>query len=243
MRRLLQMRKGRVTSGTSLSASDIPTLTLSKISDAGTVANKNTGIASGNIPIVGADGKLDATIMPAIAVTDTYVVASQLEMLALNAQTGDIAVRTDLKKSLILKVNNPTVLANWQELLTPTDVVTSVAGKTGTVTLTKSDVGLANTDDTADSSKSVASATKWTTARTLSLTGAVTGNVSIDGSGNASLATTYKDSGVTAGTYKSMTVDSKGVVTGGTNPTTLTGYGITDATPSSHIGTTGSSHG
>ena len=79
-------------------------------------------------------------------------------------------------------------------------------GKTGTVTLTD---GLANTDDTADSSKSVASATKWTTARTLSLTGAVTGNVSIDGSGNASLATTYKDSGVTAGTYKSMTVEFK----------------------------------
>ena len=46
--------KGRITSGTSLSASDIPTLTLSKISDAGTVANKNTKSYSGNIPIVGA---------------------------------------------------------------------------------------------------------------------------------------------------------------------------------------------
>lgn len=36
-------------------------------------------------------------------------------------------------------------------------------------------------------------------------------------------------SGVSAGTYKSVTVDEKGVVTGGTNPTTLNGYGITDA--------------
>ena len=33
---------------------------------------------------------------------------------------------------------------------------------------------------------------------------------------------------ITAGTYKSVTVDVKGLVTGGTNPTTLGGYGITD---------------
>ena len=39
----------------------------------------------------------------------------------------------------------------------------------------------------------------------------------------------HNDSGVTAGTYKSVTVDVKGHVTGGTNPTTLAGYGITDA--------------
>ena len=39
----------------------------------------------------------------------------------------------------------------------------------------------------------------------------------------------HADSGVTAGTYKSVTVDAKGHVTGGTNPTTLNDYGITDA--------------
>jgi hypothetical protein len=37
----------------------------------------------------------------------------------------------------------------------------------------------------------------------------------------------------TAGTYKSVTTDSKGRVTAGTNPTTLSGYGITDALPKS----------
>jgi len=36
-------------------------------------------------------------------------------------------------------------------------------------------------------------------------------------------------SGVTVGTYKSVTVDAYGRVTGGSNPTTLAGYGITDA--------------
>lgn len=42
-------------------------------------------------------------------------------------------------------------------------------------------------------------------------------------------AITLVDSGVSAGTYKSVTVDAKGRVTNGTNPTTLAGYGITDA--------------
>lgn len=37
--------------------------------------------------------------------------------------------------------------------------------------------------------------------------------------------------GVAAGTYRSLTVNARGQVTGGTNPTTLTGYGITDGLP------------
>ena len=35
--------------------------------------------------------------------------------------------------------------------------------------------------------------------------------------------------GVTAGTYRSVTVDAKGRITAGTTPTTISGYGITDA--------------
>ena len=40
---------------------------------------------------------------------------------------------------------------------------------------------------------------------------------------------THPNSGVTAGTYKSVTVDEKGHIITGSNPTTLAGYGITDA--------------
>ncbi len=39
----------------------------------------------------------------------------------------------------------------------------------------------------------------------------------------------HANSGVTAGTYRSVTVNATGHVTAGTNPTTLSGYGITDA--------------
>lgn len=47
------------------------------------------------------------------------------------------------------------------------------------------------------------------------------------------VAITHNVSGVKAGTYKSVTVDTYGHVTAGTNPTTLSGYGITDALNSS----------
>lgn len=49
--------------------------------------------------------------------------------------------------------------------------------------------------------------------------------------------TTLANSGVAAGTYKSVTVDIKGRVTTGTNPTTLAGYNITDAQPTLVSGT------
>lgn len=74
---------------------------------------------------------------------------------------------------------------SWAAL--PSASVTSVAGKTGAVTLVKGDVGLGSVDNTADSTKNVLSATKFTTARTISLTGDVTGSVSFDGSANVSM--------------------------------------------------------
>jgi hypothetical protein len=67
----------------------------------------------------------------------------------------------------------------------------------------------------------------------ITLTGDVTG------SGTGSFAATLSNSGVTAGTYRSVTVDAKGRVTAGTNPTTLAGYGITDAVTSGGSGATG----
>ncbi|MFQ2070667.1 hypothetical protein ACK35S_16585 [Aeromonas veronii] len=81
-----------------------------------------------------------------------------------------------------------------------------------------------------------AAAQKLATARTIALAGDVTGQANFDGSGNISITATYKNSGVTAGTYRSVTVDAKGNITGGTNPTTLAGYGITDAVPNTQKG-------
>jgi len=108
----------------------------------GTASTKNTGTGSGNIPILNSSGKLADSVVPKIAMTNTYVVESQTAMLALsNAQEGDVAVRTDLNKSFILKASPYSTLANWQELLTPTDAVTSVNGSTGAVTISLAGLG------------------------------------------------------------------------------------------------------
>jgi hypothetical protein len=60
--------------------------------------------------------EVEQGIVPDISITDTFNVASQVAMLALAAQKGDIARRTDLNKSYILQGTNPTVLANWAEI-------------------------------------------------------------------------------------------------------------------------------
>lgn len=44
--------------------------------------------------------------------------------------------------------------------------------------------------------------------------------------------------GIAAGTYRSLTIDNSGRATAGTNPTTLSGYGITDAVPATRTLTT-----
>ena len=95
-------------------------------------------------------------------------------------------------------------------------------------------------------------ALKLSTPRTISKTGDATYSVSFDGSTNVSSAITLANTGVAAGTYNALatqvrpfTVDAKGRITGvGTpvditppwsaitgTPTTLSGYGITDALP------------
>lgn len=61
-----------------------------------------------------------------------------------------------------------------------TEAVSSVAGKTGAIVLTKTDVGLGNVDNTADAAKNVLTAATLTTARTIN-------GVSFNGSANINI--------------------------------------------------------
>lgn len=136
--------KGIVTSATTLTEADIPTLHLSKIADAGTAASKNAGTAAGQVPVIGSDGKLADSLIPKIALTEPFVVATQTDMLALNAQIGDVAIRSDVKKTYILKQTPANTLANWLEMVSPTCDVISVNGKTGAVVISTTDVAEGN---------------------------------------------------------------------------------------------------
>jgi hypothetical protein len=135
---------GVYTTGTYSNPSWITGLAWSKISSTPTslsgygitdaVNTSAVGSANGVVPLDGSS-KIASTYLPAIAITETFVVNSQSAMLALTAQIGDVAVRTDINTSFILSAEPATTLGNWQELLTPTDAVTSVNGQTGVVSV------------------------------------------------------------------------------------------------------------
>lgn len=95
----------------------------------------NKGVANGYASL-GVDGKVPTSQLSLLALTDVFVVASQAAQLALTAEEGDVAVRTDLNKSFIHNGGTSGTMSDWQELLTPTDAVLSVNGQTGAVTLT-----------------------------------------------------------------------------------------------------------
>lgn len=97
----------------------------------------------------------------------------------------------------------------------------------------------------------VAKAARLETARKILIKGAATGEASFDGGANAVIELTLADSGAKAGSYPVVTINAKGLATTGRalaaddipglpwgkivsgKPTTLAGYGITDAVPAS----------
>lgn len=98
-----------------------------------------------------ASGKINPAQLPALAITDTFVTASEAEMLALTAEVGDISIRTDLSQTFILQTTGATLLANWQEIQTPTAEVGSVFGRTGVITAENNDYTFAQVDKTVSS--------------------------------------------------------------------------------------------
>ena len=87
-------------------------------------------------------GKLNPSQLPSLAITDVFVVASQAAMLALGAQVGDVAIRTDANKTFILQAVPATTLANWIEILAPGGgggAVNTVFGRSGNVTAQSGD--------------------------------------------------------------------------------------------------------
>lgn len=87
-----------------------------------------TGVATLN-----ADGKLRAEQVPRLAISEPFVVSSEQEMLALDVQVGDVAIRTDSSETFILQQEPAGDINNWLQILTPPDGVTSFNGRAGTV--------------------------------------------------------------------------------------------------------------
>ncbi|MCA6066944.1 hypothetical protein JI747_007130 [Chryseobacterium sp. RG1] len=170
------------------------------------ITESQRGTANGFAPL-GTDSKISSAYLPSYV--DDVLEFANLAAFPVTGESGKIYVDLDTNLTYRWGGSSYTQIA--------AGAVQSVNGHVGIVTLGKSDVGLANADNTSDAAKNVLSATKWTTPRTLSYTGDVTGSASVDGSGNVGFAMTLANSGVSAGTYNSVNVDAKGRVLSGTN--------------------------
>jgi hypothetical protein len=99
----------------------------------GSVIAYNVGTTEGTVPVLGVGGKLDTSMIPPIAITDVYVVATIAERNALTVQGGDVAKVTGENKTYIYDGTT------WIEIQAP-DLIQSVNGLTGVVVLNGSNV-------------------------------------------------------------------------------------------------------
>ena len=259
--------KGRVTSGTTLAATDIPTLTAAKISDFDTQvrtsrldqmavptaavslnSQKITNLAD---PTSAQDAAtkayVDAT-KQGLDVKDSVHVATTANITLSGTQTIDGVVlvagdRVLVKNQTTASENGIYDVVSGGAWTRSVDANSSAKVTAGMFVFVEE--GTANADSgwvlTTDSPITLnttgLSFTQFSGAGQL-IGGAglvKTGNTLDVGTASASRIVVNADSidlattGVGAGTYKSVTVDTYGRITAGTNPTTLAGYGITDA--------------
>ncbi|MFM2016027.1 MAG: hypothetical protein RIQ51_1517, partial [Bacteroidota bacterium] len=118
------------------------------------------GIANG-VASLNASGIIPSSQLPAVSISSTSVVSSDVDMIALsNVTVGSIAIRTDVNKNYILSALPASILANWVELLTPAAPVQTVNGYTGSISLSKVDIDLSNVNNTSDLNKPISTKTQ-----------------------------------------------------------------------------------
>lgn len=88
-------------------------------------------------------GKLPTSYLNRVEIGETLTAASQTAMLALDANVGDIAVRSDNDSIWMLKKEGASTLANWFDITAniASGGVASVNSMVGTVVLGAADVG------------------------------------------------------------------------------------------------------
>lgn len=258
--------KGRVTSGTTLSATDIPTLTAAKISDFDTqvrtsrldqmavptaaVSVNGQKITNLGTPTADTDAATKAYVDAARAgldVKDSVRVATTANITLSGTQTIDgVAV---LAGDRVLVKDQSTASANGIYVVSASawarasDASVSAEVTAGMFTFVSEGTANADSGWILTTNDTIVLDTTALTFTQFSGAGQLTAGAGLTKTGNQFDVVTASSSrivvnadsidlattGVSASTYKSVTVDTYGRVTGGTNPTTLAGYGITDA--------------
>lgn len=282
--------KGRITSGTTLSATDIPTITASKISDFDTqvrtsrldqmaaptadVSHNNTKITNLADPVNAQDAatkayvdaaRLGLDIKASVRAATTGNLTYTYTATGGTSARGQITAAPNIVDGITLAAGNRILIKDQTTAAQNGIYVVSTVGtgsngvwdratdfdtdaKVNPGAFTFIEEGTVNADSgwvlTTDGVIVVGGASGTSLAfAQFSGAGQVTAGAGLTKSGNTldvgtastsrivvnadsiDLATT----GVTASTYKSVTVDVYGRITAGTNPSTLAGYGITDA--------------
>ncbi len=104
------------------------------------IDDSEKGVANG-VASLNSNTKVPSNQLPAISVTEVYVVNSKSDLTALNANQGDVGVVNDGSSttSYILTTDDASNIDNWQEM-NDTAPVKSVNDQVGDVNLTASDV-------------------------------------------------------------------------------------------------------
>lgn len=102
------------------------------------------GTTEGKVVAVGADGKIDSSLIGDLFITDVFTVANKADLITLtNAKRGDFAlVQATLNTTTdiyVLKTEPYSTLENWVQMIIPCNVL-SVNGKTGTVVIGIDDI-------------------------------------------------------------------------------------------------------
>lgn len=124
-----------------------------------------------------------------------------------NSDLQTLATRTGLQDGQLVKWDGT------RKTLVPDTTVASNASSA----LSKANANTTEITNIKNGTTSVGKADKLSTARTISLNGDATGSTTFDGSANKEISVTLSNTGVTAGTYNTVTVDAKGRVTAATN--------------------------
>jgi hypothetical protein len=121
-------------------------------STTGSAASLNAGTAPGEIPVLNADGKLEESVIPSVAIKDVFTVSTKSDLFGYSsARIGDVGLATSEGKNYILTSNDYTSDADWKEIVFPNQLVTSVNGLLGSVNLTACEINYGGAGDTVHS--------------------------------------------------------------------------------------------
>lgn len=158
----------------------------------------------------GDKGKKNADDIAAI------IAGTQAVGKATNADNATHATSAD-SATTATNAGNVTTTLNGKNItdIFETDGITAKKATISTTADEATHAASADSATTATNADTAETATKLSTPRAISLTGDVTGTANFDGSAPASISTTLKNSGVTAGAYSVVNVNAKGIVTQG----------------------------